>query len=1125
MRALARALICQVAVLHAPDDVQIAVMAPDPEQWEWAIWLPHTHEPGAVGAAGVVPLVAAEADGLADFLEKDLLRRQEQHQARRGQIGVDRNAPPQQQRLIVVVDDFDPVSEWGRSALFDALVSAAGPQHGITLICLAGEEAREPTRVDVRAWVTEEGGLRFDGSKALLPSRLADPVPDLVTTGQAELIARALAPVTLSAEPDRVLARAVSLPEMLLGDDLAEADITAGWARARDERILRLPIGADGEGEHVILDLKESAQGGMGPHGLIVGATGSGKSELLRTLVTGLALTHPPELLSFVLVDFKGGATFAPLTELPHVAGLITNLADDLGLVDRMLAALRGEQQRRQRLLREAGNVDSVREYQARYAAGEKDVNGEPLSPLPYLLVIVDEFGELLSARPDFIDLFVQIGRVGRSLGIHLLLATQRLEEGRLRGLESHLSYRICLRTFSAVESRAVIGSTDAYRLPSIPGSAYLKVDESVYQRLRVAHVSAPYINPLERAAASARPADVTVVPLGLRNGPAPEPELGAADETATREHVSRPTQMQIVVDRLKWAGQPVHQVWLPPLPAALPLDALIGPAAPGSGRGLAARLWPSAGDLKVPVGVIDIPSEQVQRPMVFDFTGLGGHLALVGAPQSGKSTTLRTLMMAAMLTHTPEEMNFYCVDFGGGSLHPFAGMPHVGGVAGRLDEELVRRTLTEVQLLITERERLFRELGVDSMPMFRAWRAAGRLPAGLRTADTFLIIDNWGALRGEREDAEAAVTEIAARGLRVGVHLVLTTNRWLEIRPALRDNIGTRVELRLNDASESEINRRLAAQVPATAPGRGLVAPGAYFHVPLPRLDGRDTADGAGDAQDDVLSKIAASWTGPRAPVVRMLPERIGVTSLAPGRDAAVPVGVGEDLQPVLLDLADGDPHFVVFGDAGSGKTSFLRTWIDGLASQCRPDRVRLIVVDLRRSLVGAVPPDHLGAYAGTSSAARGYAEQVAEKLRERLPPPTVTPEQLRDRSWWEGPEIYFVVDDYDLVGGGPQGPLAPLAEFLPQAADLGLHLVVAHRSGGIARAMMSDQLLIRLRELGCGGLLLSGDPREGPLLGDERAAPRPAGRGVLVRRGKPPALVQIAMPEDADDDSPRAA
>ena len=222
----------------------------------------------------------------------------------------------------------------------------------------------------------------------------------------------------------------------------------------------------------------------MGPHGVLVGATGSGKSELLRSLVAGLAATHDPEQLAFVLVDYKGGAAFAELSRLPHVAGLITNLQRDLSLVDRMHAALIGEQERRQTMLREAGNLDDIVAYQARREADPS------MPPMPDLLVIVDEFAELLAARPEFIDLFVGLGRVGRSLGIHLLLSSQRLDEGRLRGLESHLRYRLCLRTFSAVESKLVLGTQDAYLLPSMPGLGYLKVDTEKYVQFRAALAS-----------------------------------------------------------------------------------------------------------------------------------------------------------------------------------------------------------------------------------------------------------------------------------------------------------------------------------------------------------------------------------------------------------------------------------------------------------------------------------------------------------------------------------------------------------------------------------------------------------------------------------------------------------
>ena len=271
----------------------------------------------------------------------------------------------------------------------------------------------------------------------------------------------------------------IGLPDILGVADVATLDPKRTWQPRPLRERLRVPIGIGANGHAVMLDLKESAHGGMGPHGLVVGATGSGKSEMLRTLLTSLVISHPPELLALMLVDFKGGATFAPMAGLPHVAGIVTNIEDDITLVDRMHDALFGEMRRRQEVLKEAGNLPNVSAYHALREAGE------PLEPLPHLLVVIDEFSELLSAKPDFAELFVAIGRIGRSIGVHQLLATQRLDMGKIRGLESHLSYRISLRTFSETESREAIGVPDAYHLPPEPGSGYLKVDTTVFSGSR----------------------------------------------------------------------------------------------------------------------------------------------------------------------------------------------------------------------------------------------------------------------------------------------------------------------------------------------------------------------------------------------------------------------------------------------------------------------------------------------------------------------------------------------------------------------------------------------------------------------------------------------------------------
>ncbi|MGW1726763.1 type VII secretion protein EccCa [Streptomyces sp. NPDC002306] len=1112
-RAAVRALLCQIAVLHAPDDVGIAV-ATGGEDWNWAKWLPHTHEPDATGEAGVVPLVAEDFEGIADHIQRTLEAAARQPSRRLNLT--DRDGPDTRRRLIVVLDRYLPRAVWARSPLAAELLAAAGPQSAVTVICLVDQENDEPTRADVRVRIDARGALTLEGRRADTRAAVGAAMAARAELPLCEAVARALAPLRLSVEGEEILAQTMSLPSMLGISDLESFSPESLWVRAQDEEVLRMPIGFDSAGQQLVLDLKESAQGGMGPHGLVVGATGSGKSELLRTLVTGLTMTHSPELLSLVLVDFKGGATFAGVTDLPHVAGLITNLVDEVALVDRVKDALVGEQQRRQKMLRDAGNIDNVREYQLRRAAGATGADGRPLEPLPYLLVVVDEFGELLSTRPDFIELFVQIGRVGRSLGIHLLLATQRLEEGRLRGLESNLSYRICLRTFSAAESRVVIGTPDAYRLPPIPGSAYLKVADTVLERFRVAHVSGVHLSDEQRALA-AGPPPTGPAPFALRLPPDPDAEPDEERERV-RPMLEGPSEMQVIVERLGSAGQSAHQVWLPPLPAALALDDLTGPVATHPERGMSADWWAHKGALRTPVGVLDVPIQQLQQPLIPDFAK-AGHLAVVGAPQSGKSTFLRTLMLSTMLTHTPAEAQFICLDYGGGSLQPFERAPHVSGVAGRHDPTRVRRALAEVRQLIAERERLFRHLGIDSADEFRRMRNTDRLPQGMRSADVFLLIDNWGAVRGELDGADEAVLDIAGRGLGVAVHLVLAAGRWADIRTALRDSIAARLELRLGDPGDSEINRRAARAFGLAAAGRGMAPPGIQFQVALPRLDGRDSADGLADAQDEAIGKLAAAWSGTVAPPIRMLPERLTAAELArriPQDDSApgVPIGIAEsDLAPVRLDLTDADPHFLVFGDAGCGKSTFLRGWMKGMAARRSAFETRFIVVDYRRALMGAVDEEYVGAYAGDANAAQVYIQQVVAKLTERLPPPDVTMDRLRARDWWTGPEFYVVVDDYDLVANGRTSPLNPLVDFLPQAREIGLHLVVARRVAGSSRGSMTEQLLTRIKELGAAGLVLSGDPREGVVLGGERAAQRPPGRGVLVGRNAPPTLIQTAL------------
>jgi S-DNA-T family DNA segregation ATPase FtsK/SpoIIIE len=1064
---VARALCCQLAVLHAPEELRVLLCvrpaaAPD---WEWMKWLPH------FGSAENGTRTDSSVELLNDPAELDAALSSRAARARKVQAGVDLlDSGPY---LVVLTDGVVPSPE--------AVTLLRRVPSRTTLVALGGGPADEPSEVDVRIQVSP-GRLRLEPIRA--GAQPAEGRADRLGAHSAEAVARRLAPLRLSEEPGARLADTISLTALLGVGDVGAFDPAVAWRRRPLSESLRVPIGVSSDGEAVVLDLKESALGGDGPHGLVIGATGSGKSELLRTIVTGLALTHPPDLLAFVLADFKGGAAFAGLQELPHVAGLITNLANDLAMVDRMHAALFGEIRRRQELLRSAGNLASLREYQSRLAEGNK------LAPLPYLLVLVDEFGELLASRPDFIDLFVAVGRLGRSLGMHLLLSSQQLDEGRLRGLEGHLSYRIAMRTFSASESRIVLGVPDAYELPPIPGSAYLKVGTTVYKRFRAALVSQVYSPPSESESGSPRARQFRL----QTDTPAPR---AAADPD---QSASGPSLLDVVVPKLRDAAPKAHQIWLPPLEPRVGLDAIL----------------PAARPLSVPIGVVDKPAEQSRDVLLVDLSGSAGHLLVVGASLSGKTTLLRTLVASFALTHTPLEAQFYCIDYGGGGLAPLAALPHVGGVAGRQDSELVRRTVVAVASLLDERETRFKEAGIDSPGALRARRGKGDLD-GDGWADVFLVIDNWPALRQDFEELEAPLQEIATRGLGYGVHLVMTANRWIDVRSSLRESVGGRLELRLNDPTESAINRKAAENVAKGVPGRGITVDSLHFQIALPRIDGSmDIADQQ-HGLEELVGGVVAGWSGPRARPVLVLPRLVTVDELplpeVGGTGGGVPIGVSErDLGVVRLDLVSGDPHFLVFGDGEAGKTNVLRTFLLGLMAGSSPEDVQVLVVDYRRTLLGVVPAEYLLGYAGAESAAKAQLAETAQVLTRRLPPADVSIERLRARSWWHGPDVYVVVDDYDLVATPSSNPILPLVPLLAQAKDVGLHVLVARRTGGASRGIL-EPLLLRLRELGSPGLLLSGDPQEGTIIGSSRSGAQPPGRGVLVRRHERPSLVQVAF------------
>ncbi len=1220
--ALVRALLCHLAVLHAPDDLRILAYAAPGRAgaWEWLKWLPHTRPPSRE-PPGRACLLAAEPARLDALLDGELRARLEQLARRaepawagaeghespavhlreppspdlRGPPGLHLGEPtgphpgaPPGPHLVVVLDGFSRRGALARLPAVRELLARA-PRLGATVLCLVAGHGDEPAELGARMLVSPGGRLDLQETGPH-GRRHGGIVADQVGQALCEAVARRLAPLRLESHGDRTAPPdEVRLLDLLEAGRVNLADPGAGWRPRPHSELLRVPIGVRAGDEPLMLDLKEAADGGMGPHGLVIGATGSGKSELLRSLVLGLALTHPPELLSFVLVDFKGGAAFAGLARLPQCAGLITNLQGEPAMVERVRAALQGELERRQRLLRQAGDLDGIRHYQARRAAGAA------LPALPYLLVVVDEFGELLASRPDFVDLFVAIGRLGRSLGIQLVLASQRLDEGRVRGLDGHLRYRICLRTFSASESLAVLGTPDAYRLPASPGLGWLKVDSTIYHRFRAALVSAlprhlepgpPAIVPFDpfgSAAHHAAPAAAAV--LGSGAGLAAGAVLVSDDLDAAGTPTGPGSDMEVAVAGLATegarTGRAVHQVWLPPLPAAITLDqVLVWPSADHDGTGRAGlgggrpsqagggvpprRAGPGGavvvpgdggpaepggvGWLQVPVGVLDQPLAQAQEPLLLDFSGAAGHLAAVGAPRSGKSTLLCTLVAGLALTHRPEDVQVYAIDLGGGLLHQFGRLPHVGAVCATGETDRARRLVRELRAVVAEREAEFRRDGLDGIAAWHRRRAGTRPLSGY--GEVFLLVDNWALLRRLGEDLEAGIGELVASGLHYGVHLVVTANRWADLRLAMRDDIGGRLELRLNDPVESEVGRAAAAAL-AALPGRGLTAAGLQFQAALPRVAATTSLGAAagegggatvaeqpvalgsvqdvpGEPADAVPTLASLAVAGRPAPPLRLLPTVVRAEELprpAPGQPPGVPFALDEQrLAPLWLDLFGGRPHFLVLGDGGCGKTGLLRLLARGLSERHPPDQVQLTLIDYRRTLVDLADGPRPAGYACNAGMAAGVVGRLGALLAERLSPATPASSRRAAGDRWAGPHQVLLVDDYDLTLSSAGSPLAPLADLLGYGREIGFHLVLARPVSGIARASF-EPLFQRVRELGTPGLVLRGDPQEGPVLGGRRAGPQPPGRGHLVHPDGVDVLVQVAWappPSPAEDPAP---
>ena len=1130
--ALARALILQLVALHSPSEVALCGFAHERHHagWGWLKWLPHIDPVGSPIAAWQLADSLESQTALVIGLEALLEARRSS--AVRGTEGGRGVALP---AVIVLVLDADTVD---RARLIE--LAEAGPDVGIHLIWVADDSSELPaacrTYVELGCAETVGDGMPGHGPAAVSDSgrvdapdgrvcfvRSATVVPlsrvEHLDAEEAWVLARRLAPVEDAAArrlDESDLPRAVDLRE-LHGTDLlggpapiqsawaASGSLVSHWWHGEERPPLRLAatVGQGAEAPAVI-DLRLH-----GPHALVGGTTGAGKSEFLQSWIMSLAATIGPERLTFLLVDYKGGAAFAECVDLPHTVGLVTDLGPHL--VRRALTSLRAELHHRERLLAEHGAKDLITMERRSDAAAP-----------PVLVIVIDEFAALAAEVPEFVDGVIDVAQRGRSLGLHLVMATQRPAGVITDNLRANTNLRIALRMADESDSRDVIGAPDATFFDAeTPGRGAIKVGPG-----RILHFQTGYLG--GRASDTTRSTEIEVRTLGLVEGPRWEvpdaPRLGAGG--ARRPGARRPARdierlRDGIVEAARLAGLPApRRPWLDQLPQRLELGEL--------------RL--RAGDAGAPhgdavlLGLRDDPAVQAQHPVLVDFDEVGG-IALLGAGGTGKTSALITLAASLSVDADRHPVQIYAIDAAGGALDALSVLPTVGGVAPLGDAELVDRMLRHLSEIVAERGPRFAAERAGDLTAYR------RLTGRDDEARVVLLLDGFAAFRQAAESLRGGDTpferlnEIMLAGRAVGVHVVLTVDRPLGIPASMSSALQQQFVFRLGNANDYGfvgVSDDILTEAP---PGRAVQA-GDTREIQFALV----SAHGELSEQAAAIERIAADLNArgaARAPMVAKAPTLIRLHELpvsSPHDDLRPVYGIDtRDFSPIGLPL---NGLCVVAGPSGSGLSSAAlscRRAIERWAGE-RGEEVDAVLLSLVESGLAA----ELG-WSRIAIGERAVAELAAELTRALGGKPADSGGLFGGSLWGDG--IASGGEDagareFDAAvgqGGGDSAPVFPRAGargliVVERAADAEDTDAVPHLVALAKAARRSDALVLFEFETGRAagvwelfvalkqpkwGLSLQPDHEESQTpfredLGRVKRTDFPPGRGFAVEAGR---------------------
>lgn len=1117
---LIRGIVCQIATHHSPEDVRVFGIYPVSQRhdWDWLAELPHTM-PLRANKNQLQRLVAAgeeEANVLLNFLLEELSQRaskdEEDGASQEPSTGEQSSPLP---HLVVIVHDYVEVQK--HPALTHAF--KLGEQLGVSVIYMVAQQQAIPSECRAVVRLSDERLVSY-AAAGYAGETFDEVYADIVELNVAQQVARALLPihVTQEGEDEVNLPANVRLLDLIDLPFADQFDPTKWWGNGSQPRFgrLRIPIG-EGLNGTVWLDLSENAHG---PHGIIAGTTGAGKSELLQSIIVGLAVTHHPHLVNFVLVDFKGGAAFKPFEKIPHTVGMVTDLSGHL--TERALTALKSELRRREHVLSQA-NARKISEYQAMRIQNPL----ANMEPLPDLFIIIDEFAELAKEHPTFMDGLVSVVQKGRSLGVHLILATQKPTGSVNPNIWSNLKFRICLRVASLQDSRDMLGRSEAALLPStIPGRAYFQIGAEIFEQFQSARISQ-----------MARVANELIITQK-------QSEVGASEVTDQK------VLMDAVEPFTETIGAELFKPWPAPLPHRISLtDVFKHLNAPQTRQ-------PPFGWLTVPVGMLDLPTEQRQEPWLLDMPRQGGHLLIAGASGTGKSVFLRTLIAGLIQTHSPQQLNLYLIDFGGQALRVFEKLPHTGGVFGESDEEYIRRLLRKLNGIIEERKQLFMTQQIDDFLTYQRKAEQARLP---ELPAIVLVIDKFGEFRQVHDRDMDTFLSVARYGRNYGVYIVISLDRPAALSMQLLALFEMRIGLRLVELTDSLIllGRHDAAYLDAGIPGRGYKRGKALeeVQIALP-VDSEDDDEQTHllDSMSQSIANVSKEARVRPAPPIKLLPEYIRadyflmdsfsyiqgqtvasrfIAEVPPASGSAplnaeakgalatpliIRLGIEDfSLRPIDIELNSDTPHFLVGGGPGSGRTGVLHLCLLTLAAGISPLQPqgmngaapkhaapppRIILVDFRRTARLFRRLDNVWMYADTEDRLNEVVTALKTTLRERMLWLREALENQQDDddipALPDAP-IVLVIDDYEQFSALTKNPLNDLKEFILQARDLRFHIIVAGTSNDLSK---SDVLLQQVRACRMG-IILGSDPQDQPLLG-VRMSDLAAGRGYLIRRNK---------------------